>query len=60
MAAATIATKQAELLGEAGAAAPAPELARLVYAFTMREDRIYLKRSISQPGGTETALVGLL
>ncbi len=60
VAAATIATKQAELLGEAGAAAPAPELARLVYAFTMRDERLFLKRSIRQPGGAETALVGLL
>ena len=58
VAACTIATKQGSL-GEATAAAPI-ELARIAYAFTLRDDRLHLKRSIRQPDGTDTPLVGLL
>ena len=56
VAAATIAVKQNELVG----AAPPPQLAHVAYAFTLREQRLILRRAVRSPEGNETPLVGLL
>lgn len=63
VAAAAIAANQPAAEAGTTEAAPAQaprELARIAYAFTLREQRLYLRRSFRQPDGSETALVGYL